>query len=276
MTSRNISIIIVIISAFVVAYLLGRNEALNESLTEAQNASKITKSSLFQDSTFQNSSNLSSDQNIITGTVNSINDDVSFNFIDANKQENTVKILGIEVLRDDLHSSAEAQKVLSQLITNKTVTIIYNKIDANGRLIGKVRTQSVSDVGRVMISSGLARIQPDDSSVLSDVEIEGYEELQREAIADNVGIWASTTMSDNSNSRLSTSIKTQMETIPQPTPLSTAAIIEKPCLVIGNKSSGIYHIPGCKSYDKVVSYNRQNFCTEEDAQKAGFRKAKNC
>ena len=54
------------------------------------------------------------------------------------------------------------------------------------------------------------------------------------------------------------------------------AIAERPCVIIGNKNSGIYHVPGCKSYDKVAPHNREYFCTEEAAQKAGFRKARNC
>lgn len=43
-----------------------------------------------------------------------------------------------------------------------------------------------------------------------------------------------------------------------------------------NKSSGVYHVPGCTSYHKVSEYNREHFCTEEDAQKSGYRNAKNC
>lgn len=50
----------------------------------------------------------------------------------------------------------------------------------------------------------------------------------------------------------------------------------RPCVIIGNKNSGIYHLPGCPSYNPVASYNREYFCTEDEAQKAGYRKAKNC
>ncbi|MBL7159065.1 thermonuclease family protein [Candidatus Microgenomates bacterium] len=55
------------------------------------------------------------------------------------------------------------------------------------------------------------------------------------------------------------------------------------CLIKGNvgQDSGgkIYHFPGCSAYNKVEvqrSWGDQWFCSEEEAQKAGFTKSKNC
>jgi len=45
--------------------------------------------------------------------------------------------------------------------------------------------------------------------------------------------------------------------------------------VIGNTRSRIYHLPGQVGYDRVREKNRIYFPSEEEAQKAGFRKAKN-
>jgi len=45
--------------------------------------------------------------------------------------------------------------------------------------------------------------------------------------------------------------------------------------IIGNKNSKIYHLPGSASYNKISETNRVYFNTEADAQKAGYRKAKN-
>lgn len=44
--------------------------------------------------------------------------------------------------------------------------------------------------------------------------------------------------------------------------------------IIGNIRSHIYHLPGQYGYDKVSEKNRIYFETEEEARKAGFRKAK--
>ncbi len=45
--------------------------------------------------------------------------------------------------------------------------------------------------------------------------------------------------------------------------------------IIGNIKSHIYHLPGQYGYDKVAEKNRIYFKTEEEADKAGFRRAKN-
>jgi len=38
---------------------------------------------------------------------------------------------------------------------------------------------------------------------------------------------------------------------------------------------GIYHLQGCRSYPALAKPDRW-FCSEEDAQAAGFRRAYNC
>ncbi len=54
------------------------------------------------------------------------------------------------------------------------------------------------------------------------------------------------------------------------------------CVIKGNISSSgekIYHLPGCGSYSRTVideSAGEEWFCSEDDAEAAGWRKAKNC
>lgn len=43
----------------------------------------------------------------------------------------------------------------------------------------------------------------------------------------------------------------------------------------GNKNSKIYHVPGQKNYDSMKEENVVYFDSEKDAEKAGYRKAKN-
>ncbi|NTW57888.1 MAG: hypothetical protein HGA43_01820 [Nitrospirae bacterium] len=45
--------------------------------------------------------------------------------------------------------------------------------------------------------------------------------------------------------------------------------------VIGNIRTNIYHVPGQRYYDSIEEKNRIYFQKEEEAQKAGFRKARN-
>jgi endonuclease YncB( thermonuclease family)/methylphosphotriester-DNA--protein-cysteine methyltransferase len=46
--------------------------------------------------------------------------------------------------------------------------------------------------------------------------------------------------------------------------------------VIGNKNSKIYHLPGCSGYTRISEKNQVKFDTAADAEKAGYRLAKNC
>jgi endonuclease YncB( thermonuclease family)/methylphosphotriester-DNA--protein-cysteine methyltransferase len=47
-------------------------------------------------------------------------------------------------------------------------------------------------------------------------------------------------------------------------------------MIIGNKNSKIYHLPGCAGYTKVSEKNQMKFTTADEAEKAGFKLAKNC
>lgn len=66
-----------------------------------------------------------------------------------------------------------------------------------------------------------------------------------------------------------------------PTLASPSQTLQGGCVIKGNISSSgkIYHLPGCGSYDKTVINKSQGerwFCSEEEAEASGWRKAKNC
>ena len=47
-------------------------------------------------------------------------------------------------------------------------------------------------------------------------------------------------------------------------------------MIHGNIKSHTYHLPTCPSYGKLSAKNITSFATEDEAMKAGYRKAKNC
>ena len=59
---------------------------------------------------------------------------------------------------------------------------------------------------------------------------------------------------------------------------SVARRVESPATsdVIGNRASGIYHLPECRDYNLIAERNRVYFKTGAEAAAAGFRKAGNC
>ena len=66
------------------------------------------------------------------------------------------------------------------------------------------------------------------------------------------------------------------------TSTTTSTTSDPSCSIKGNISASgekIYHVPGCGSYSKTVideSRGEKMFCTEAEAQTAGWRKALNC
>jgi hypothetical protein len=71
--------------------------------------------------------------------------------------------------------------------------------------------------------------------------------------------------------------------IPSTTPATSGAMVkstpqstkEIDLRIKGNRNSMIYHLPGCASYSRTKN-NVEWFKTEEEAQAAGYRKARNC
>jgi endonuclease YncB( thermonuclease family)/methylphosphotriester-DNA--protein-cysteine methyltransferase len=47
-------------------------------------------------------------------------------------------------------------------------------------------------------------------------------------------------------------------------------------LIIGNKNSKVYHLPGCASYTRVSEKNQVKFASTAEAEKAGYKLAGNC
>lgn len=62
---------------------------------------------------------------------------------------------------------------------------------------------------------------------------------------------------------------------PETTTQSTQAV-EKDLKIKGNRKSRIYHLPGCPNYNDIAERNIVWFKTTEEAEKAGYRIARNC
>jgi endonuclease YncB( thermonuclease family)/methylphosphotriester-DNA--protein-cysteine methyltransferase len=66
------------------------------------------------------------------------------------------------------------------------------------------------------------------------------------------------------------------KTTPTPKPAEGATDTAASGEVVGNKNSKIYHNPGCPGYKSVSEKNRVFFKTAEEAEAAGYKRAKNC
>ena len=93
-------------------------------------------------------------------------------------------------------------------------------------------------------------------------------EAQREAREATKGLWGACPV--------------ESKTIVTPSPVSAESNAGNSCVIKGNISASgekIYHLPDCGSYAKTqidIGRNERWFCSEAEAQAAGWRKALNC
>lgn len=172
----------------------------------------------------------------------------------------------------------EASEYLKQLLTGKQVRIESDSSQANrdkyGRLLRYVYLNN-EDIGLELISNGYGYEYTYDTPYTKQ---SAYRQAQATASAQEKGLWADgvcqneVTVNNNSSS--------SSQTTTQPTAPSTSQS-PTPCTIKGNisQSTGerIYHMPGQRYYDSTQIdpvYGERWFCTEAEAQAAGWRKSK--
>lgn len=144
--------------------------------------------------------------------------------------------------------SLEAKEKLTQLINGQEVETEFVKKDKFGRTLAFVFKDGLL-LDRVLLTEGFGQ-------ALEEIESPYQAELikaENEAQKLGRGIWSS---------------------LCQP---------PENCRIKGNyrrdKETKIYHLPECYNYEKIVVNEKEGdrwFCTEEEAQKAGFSKSKDC
>lgn len=163
-----------------------------------------------------------------------------------------------------------AKAELAKLVQGNSVTCLSHETDAYGRLVATCRVDRL-DLGEAMVGAGWATAYTQYST----------DYVEREALAKRFkfGIWAATFDTP----------ATWRAAHPRPAPKTrrTAAPtqrVSKPaiyrdaagrCAIKGNHSrygDWIYHLPGQEYYEQTRPEAR--FCTEEAAQRAGYRRSK--
>jgi micrococcal nuclease len=184
----------------------------------------------------------------------------------------TIRVIGIDA-PETVHptkkvecfgreASLEAKRILKEgekvfLETDGT----QGKVDKYGRKLGYVILKNGSDFGKMMISGGFGYEYTYDTPYQKQAE---YKEAQRRAEKSKKGLWAE-------------SICSSFEEIREQKYMGS---LKKDCNIKGNISFSkekIYHIPGQMYYSKTKInelYGEKFFCSENEAVKEGWRKAK--
>lgn len=179
--------------------------------------------------------------------------------VELNGREITVRLIGVdtpEVSRPDApvqFYGPEASGFTRRTLEGKRITLEFEEpgrpggsIDQYGRTLAYVITEDGGNFNRELVRQGYGRV----FDKYPFRYLKEFRQAERAARTAALGIWDTGKRAEWTD------------------PAARGRII-------GNINSRIYHLPGQSDYGKVREKNRIYFRTEEDAQKAGFRKARN-
>ena len=163
-----------------------------------------------------------------------------------------VRLLEIDSPELDSCGGPESKQRLEQLILNRKVLLSETRADQYGRILALVYLDKTL-INETMVAEGWSEYSDSGSS-----KKEKLKEAGRQAKEKKIGIYDSKCY--------------QTENLENPS-----------CLIKGNinvnTKSKIYFFPGCPNYNQTIVEkfrNDQWFCTEKEAQEAGFKKSGDC
>lgn len=163
----------------------------------------------------------------------------------------------------------DAAEELSKLVTGKDVSCTPVEIDEYGRTVAQCTANGV-DLNRAMVASGYAVAYRHYSTA--------YVSAEESAKVNKRGIWVGTFEMPSHYRHEEFSRPVQSKPSRQRTVRMTASRSSPQssgdCVIKGNRGSHgwIYHLPGMPYYEQTRA--EQIFCTEAEAQAAGYRRAK--
>jgi endonuclease YncB( thermonuclease family) len=163
----------------------------------------------------------------------------------------------------------DAAEELSKLVTGRHVSCVAVDTDAHGRTVAQCTANEV-DVNRAMVATGYAVAYRHYSTA--------YVSAEETAKVNQRGIWAGTF-------EMPTQYRYEEFTRPvaakprraPPVRMTVSRSLPQPsggCVIKGNRGSHgwIYHLPGMPYYEQT--HAEQVFCSEAEAQAAGYRRAR--
>ena len=168
------------------------------------------------------------------------------------KSGKRVRLMGIDAPEFDRCGGSQAKDRLTELIMGKNVILKEETEKAFGRSLSLVYYGG-SFINKIMLEEGWGRTDYR-KNTQRDVLTSAFHEAQ----VNKAGIFS-------------------------PLCRLTGERPKGDCLIKGNIGQAtyekFYHLPGCRHYDEVVldmDRGEVYFCTEEEAQSFGFRKASSC
>jgi endonuclease YncB( thermonuclease family) len=223
---------------------------------------------------------------IVRGRVVAITDGDTLTVLDANKKQHKIRLQGIDAPERAQAYGTRARQELSDLAFEKDVEVRVDKRDRYGRSVSTVMVGG-RDINLEMVRAGLAWHYKLYANEQSAADRSLYAKAEEEARAAKRGLWVDANptppwefrrggRAPNNNGGGDASSQPRATVRPDETLYPPANSAKESIAIIGNRRSRIYHLPNCPNYQDVSERNRVLFSSKEEAERAGYRMAKNC
>jgi micrococcal nuclease len=200
-------------------------------------------------------------QDAFTAKVIGVNDGDTLTVL-RDRTSVKIRLDGVDAPESGQAFGNRARQAASSLAFGQVVTVRPKEYDRYGRLVAEVVLPDGRVLNHELVRQGSAwwfrRYAPDNATLAT---------LEGEAREARRGLWADPKPTAPWEWRAAQHRSEQRE-------IATPPSVSGP--VIANRRSGLYHTPGCRTYEATSSENRVLFGTAADAEAAGYRLAGSC
>lgn len=201
----------------------------------------------------------------IYGKVVGITDGDTLTLLSSKQTPCKIRLAGIDAPERSQPFGTRSRQNLSQLVFGKTVLLDCINKESYGRLICKIQ-KGRADICLQQVRDGMAwhYKQYEKEQTPSDRLL--YSEAEEDARRKRLGLWSDPNPIPPWDWRHHPAARRKAE----PKNLDGNQPIR------GNRRSHIFEWPGCPYYDSISVGNRVQFDSAADAERAGYRPARNC
>lgn len=203
------------------------------------------------------------------GHVVSVSDGDSITVLDRQLREHKIRLNGIDAPEAGQEFSQASRRHLAKLVFGREVLVIWQMTDRYERELAKIMVDRM-DINLEQLRAGMAWYFREYERDVPEEDRENFDAAEREARSERRGLWQQLNPLPPREYRARK--RDENGTGAVRSPETRSGVIR----IAGNRNSGIYHRSDCPDYDRVSEKNRVYFKTEEEAKKAGYRKARNC
>lgn len=197
------------------------------------------------------------------GKVVRIADGDTLTVLEQGNRQVRIRLAEIDAPESGQAFGTKSRQALASMCARKTAVVRVQDTDRYGRTIGRVYCDGV-DTSAEQVRLGMAWVY---DNYVRDKQLYA---LQDEARRERRGLWA------DPNPKRPWEWRRDTKSSPAKRTAHGHTHEYKGGNVRGNRVSRIYHLPHCPSYGSMRAQNIVPFKTEDEAKRAGFKKAGNC